>query len=553
MLTSIHIENIAVIKSLDLDLEEGFNVLTGETGAGKSILIDSINFLLGSKVGRELIRNGEERASVSALFTGISLELDPDAEEIMLSRTLTREGRSSAKLDGRSITAPMLREIGKTLINIHGQNDNQALMQKANHIRILDTYADVDVREYLSLYEKMLSVKRSIEEASFDEGEKMRTLEMLRYQISDIESVRPKAGEEEKLEAERDKLANLEKITKNVRYTYRALKGSEKRESALVLLENSAAALEQIGAIVPEADGFAKRLTELRYEIDDIADSVFDMVPDVDGDPTIRLDKIEARLDAITKLKRKYGPEISDVLEFERRAREKLESIETSDERIAELEAEYAALQREAARLAEDISKKRRDAADEIVVKITETLEFLDMPKVRFFVSVEPKKREDGSFVFEKNGYDDVEFLISTNPGEPLLPMIKIASGGELSRIMLAVKSVISDKDGVDTIIFDEVDTGISGKTSRKVGIKLKQISKTSQVVCVTHSAQIASAADAHMFISKHEEDGRAETRVRRLSGDARIDEIARIIGGIDITDAVRTAAREMILEAESF
>ena len=562
MLTSLHIENIAVIKELDIDLEDGLNVLTGETGAGKSILIDSINFLLGSRAGKEMIRSGEEKASVSALFTGISDAtrtmlfengFDADSDEIMLLRSLTKEGRTTAKLNGRSITGAMLREIGKTLINIHGQNDNQALMQKSSHVKILDTYADTELSRYLTVYEEMQGVKKRIEAASFDESEKMRTLEMLRYQINDIESVGPKENEEEKLEAERTRLANIEKITKNARYVYLALKGSEKRESALQLIEKSAAALEQLGGIIPEAEEYAKKLTEFRYEIDDIAEAAYDIASDSDTDPTARLDKIEARLDALTKLKRKYGPTIADVLEFEKKAKEKFEELESSDEQIAKLERKYALLEAEARELAGEISTRRIEAAKGLVGSITETLEFLDMPKVRFFVSVEPKKDAEGKYIYERNGYDDVEFLISTNPGEPLQSMIKIASGGELSRIMLAIKSVISDKDGVDTIIFDEIDTGVSGKTSRKIGIKLRQMSKALQVICVTHSAQIASAANTHMYISKQEEHGRAITGVSVLSGEDRVDEIARIIGGIDITDLGRAAAREMILEAENF
>ena len=564
MLSSIHIENIAVIKELDIDFMRGFNVLTGETGAGKSILIDSINFLLGKKSSRELIRSGEDRAVVSALFTDISdasreflasIGFEADANEIYVSRTLMPDGRSAAKIDSKSVSMAMLRDLGKTLIDIHGQNDNQTLMQKANHIDILDACADTEplIRDYLEVYEKMTACAAKIKELSYDESEKARTIEMLRYQINDIESVRPKENEEEKLESERDRLANIEKISKNVKYVYRALKGSEKSASAVVLLENSAAALEQIEGIIPEAGEYAKKLTEFRYEVEDIAQSAYDIISDIDSDPTSRLDKIEARLDAIGKLKRKYGSTVAEILEFEKNAKERLESMETSEERMTELEAEYKKFASEAAKRAKLISDKRRAAGEELVEKITDTLEFLDMPKVKFSVSVEKKTDENGGYVFDKKGYDSVEFLISTNPGEPLLPMVKIASGGELARIMLAIKSVISAGDGVNTIIFDEIDTGISGKTSRKVGIKLKEISCGSQVICVTHSAQIASAATSHFFISKREESGRALASVRLLSEDERVGEISRIIGGIEITDAQRAAAAEMIDEAKRF
>lgn len=564
MLSSLHIENIAVIKELDVEFGPDFNVLTGETGAGKSILIDSINFLLGKKGTRELIRSGEEKAVVSAVFTGISdvtravlasLDFDADADEVFISRTLTFDGRTTAKIDSKSVSGSMLRDVGKTLIDIHGQNDNQALMQKANHIGILDSYAGTGqlICDYLEVYEKMTGCAAKIKSLSTDESEKARTVEMLRYQINDIESVKPKENEEEKLASERDRLANIEKISKNVRYVYRALKGSEKGASAITLLENSATALEQIGGIIPEAGEYAKKLTEFRYEIEDIAESAYDIVSDIDSDPTARLDKIESRLDAIGKLKRKYGATVADVLDFERTAKARLESMESSDEQIAKLESEYKGLKAEAAKRAAAISEKRRAAAAELVEKITGTLEFLDMPKVKFSVSVEKKTDENGEYIFDKKGYDSVEFLISTNPGEPLLPLAKIASGGELARIMLAVKSVISAGDGVNTVIFDEIDSGISGKTSRKVGIKLKEISCGSQVICVTHSAQIASAATSHFLISKNEGSGRAVTSVKLLSASERVGEISRIIGGIEITDSQRRAAAEMIEEAKSF
>lgn len=566
LISSIHIENVAVIKNLNLDLSTGFNALTGETGAGKSIIIDSINFLLGNKSGREFIRTGEEKASVSAVFTDLSenvknalaefgVDFDETDGEIMLQRTITSEGRSGAKINGQSITGAVLREIGKNLINIHGQNDNQALMQKSSHIKILDLYAGNEeiINEYRTVYEKMLGVKESIKKLIIDENEKNRLSDMLAYQIKDIESVNPKQGEEEQLGLESEKLKNIEKITKNVKYSYRALKGSEKTTGAVTLLENTALALEQISGIIPEADEYAKKLTEYRYEIEDIGENVRNILAGYDGNPTARLDKIESRLDAISKLKKKYGQTVEEIIEFKNQAKEKLNAIEDADENISKLQKEYEALKKEALAAAKKLSESRKAAGEELKGKITEVLEFLDMPKVKFAVKIDQTADGNGEFSFDKNGIDDVEFLISANPGEPLLPMIKIASGGELSRIMLAVKSVISDKDGVDTIIFDEIDTGISGKTSRKVGIKLKQISKSVQVICVTHSAQIASAAGTHIFISKGEEDGRTQTKVKTLSYEERIAEIARIIGGINVSDTQRKAAEEMIEEGKSF
>lgn len=550
MLESLHIENAAVIKCADIDLENGFMVLSGETGAGKSIVIDSINLLSGNRLSRDMIRTGEERMLVSAVFTecrseavelldsyGISCD-----GSLMVSRTLSRDGKSTVKINGRTVTQGLLRDLCRLLINIHGQNENQRLMQKSAQIEILDSYAENGAlrAEYAAVYRELLDTQEKLEELDSNTAEKLRMRDMLRYQIEEIAAARLKPGEEETLEAESKRLSAMEKIHAQTRLAYRALYGSEK--SASVLLERAASALEKIGDVLPEAAEGAKRLSEFRYEIEDIADTVQRYAED-DEDPTVRLNKIESRLSTISKLKRKYGADVAEILAFREKAQEELDTIDNADVIREDLTKACRALETKARALAKSLHEGRRTAAENIHTRVSETLAFLDMPKVRFSISLTASER------LRADGGDIVEFLISANAGEELQPLEKIASGGELSRIMLALKSVLSDKDGVSTVIFDEVDAGISGKTSRKVGMKLREIAKQIQVICVTHSAQIASLADKHFLISKSDETGRTETRIDELDGEGRVAEVARILGGIDVTETQRAVAREMIEE----
>lgn len=552
MLRSLHIENVAVIRRADLELENGFSVLTGETGAGKSMVIDSINLLLGNRVPREIIRTGESRALVSAVFEQLSptvvqalADMGFDAEDgtVMLQRTLSADGRSQTRLCGQVITQSMQREIARMLISIHGQSDNQKLLQKSTHRELLDAYAHPDeaMEQYRAAYAEWRSISKKLESVSGDDAEKIRRAEMLKFQISDIDALKLRDGEEETLTAERDRLLNFEKINKQVRLVYRALRGSEKG-AAVDLLSRSAAALRSLDGLLDGVDELSERLYAAASEVEDIAELVGAYADDDTVDPVARIDKIEERLDAIFKLKRKYGATITDVLAFREKAAEELENLELSNERRLTLEKDEKAARANMRALANILTDIRFRAAADVKKEVTEALAFLDMPKVRFDVSIMSAEPTE-------HGADDVEFCIATNPGEPLLPMIKIASGGELSRIMLALRSVLNDRDGAATVIFDEVDTGVSGKTSRKVGMKLKQTSKHAQVLCVTHSAQIASLADTHYRITKNERDGRAETDVEMLDDTARVEEIARILGGIEITDAQRKVAREMIEE----
>ena len=553
MLTSLHIENIAVIRSADLDLSNGFSALTGETGAGKSMIVDSINLLLGNRATREIIRSGEEKATVSAIFEDLTdsavehiREMGFEVEDatVMLSRTITADGRSQTRLNGRVITQAMQREIAGLLISIQGQADSQNLLQKSRHREILDAYGTSKdaLVDYRISFEELKKYRKEMQSLSQDSAEKLRLSEMLKYQIEDIDAMKLKDGEEEALLKERDRLSNLERINKQTGTICRLLRDSEKG-NAYDVIRRAETVLQSLNGLVDDTDNLCARLSFAASEIEDVAETVRSYMDDDREDPTARIDRIEGRLEGITKLKRKYGADVAAVLAFRADAAARLDALETSDERLTELQKQVKALTKAAEKKAALLRQKRKEAAKEIVKQVTESLSFLDMPKVRFEIAINPCE-------LCEHGGDDVEFLIATNPGEPLLPLSKIASGGELSRIMLALRSVLNDHDGVDTVIFDEIDTGVSGKTSRKIGIKLKETAKTgTQVLCVTHSAQIASLADNHYRITKHERDGRAETDVQLLDKKARIDEIARILGSIEPTEAQRNAAREMIEE----
>ncbi len=569
MLESLHIENIAVIRSLDVDFREGLCVLTGETGAGKSLVIDSINCLLGGRVSRELIRAGEERASVSAVFSAPDGEIARalselgidlfDGDGLMLSRTVTRDGRSTARINGRAVTQGMLREVGALLVNIHGQSDNQTLMQKAAHGRLLDAYSSDEslMAAYRTAWARWRDLRTEIDRLRLDESERLRTREMLEFQIRDIDAVRLRPGEEERLTERRDRLLHLEKINRQVTMACRALSDGEKA-TVTGLCDRAETALSQIADIIPACDELMERIASVRAEAEDIAECVRDMADEDMDDPTAELDKLEGRLDAISKLSRKYGEDIPAILAFRDKAAARLLEIDTADERIGECERELKSLTAELTDLAARLTANRKAAAAELARHVMESLAFLDMPKVVFAVEIRPLG------TFGADGADDVEFLIATNPGDVPAPLVKIASGGELSRIMLAIRSVLNERYGVPTAIYDEVDTGVSGRTARKVGIKLAAMAAApvapdrprQQIICVTHSAQIASLADTHYVIEKHEipaPDGavRAETTVRPIADTDRVEEIARILGGLAVTDAQRVAARELIERRE--
>ena len=563
MLLSLHIENIAVIKSVDFDFSMGFTVLTGETGAGKSIVIDSINLLLGGKTERELIRSGESFAMVSGLFGDLSetalanlleIGVTPDEEGmILLQRTISLDGKSKISINGRSISLSVLKAVAPYLVSIHGQSDTASLMDSKNHLNILDVYADT--AELLSEYKESFSVLEKIRRDIADitekvhEGERMR--EILAYQIKDIDSAALRDGEEEELVDKKVKLKNSEKITKNSEFVFRALKGSEKG-SVAYLLDRSITALSQLADVVPDFGDYSERLRDYLYGVEDIAEEVYAVLVDIDEDPTETLNSIESRLDKISKLKRKYGLTIKDVLEFREKIFKEYDSLENSESYIKELEKKESEAYERSLGIANRLHEIRAKAALELEEKVKNTLEFLDMPKVVFFASLK-ESFNGGEKILNKDGSDTLEFYISANRGAEPQPLSKIASGGELSRIMLALKSVISDKDGVPTVIYDEIDAGVSGKTARKIGIKMLELSKSTQLFCITHSAQIASLGDTHFLISKSDVNGFTETSVRALDDDGRINELSRILGGIDVTDSQRAAARDMLEERKTY
>ena len=499
MLLSLHIENIAVIRSVDFEFSPGFMVLTGETGAGKSIVIDSINLLLGAKTERELIRTGAQYAMVSGLFGELSENtvarlseagvLPGEDGTVLLQRIVTSEGKSKITVNGRSVGLSLLKSITPFLVSIHAQSDTASLVDSKNHLELLDVYANSAelLEKYRIAYTKLEKIRKEISDIESKARESERLREILEYQIKDIDSLALVDGEEEELVDKKVKIKNSEKITKNSEFVFKALKGSEKG-GVSYLLDRSVTALMQISDVVPDFAEYAERLRDCLYQIDDVAESVYDVIADIDENPTQTLNKIESRLDKISKIKRKYGITIAEVLAFRERAAEELSMLDNSEGLLKSLAREEREAYKEALALANELHELRINSVTSLESKVKETLEFLDMPKVVFFASVrEAMSGEDK--VLTKDGSDTVEFYISANRGADAQPLSKIASGGELSRIMLALKSVIADKDGIPTVIYDEIDAGVSGKTARKIGIKMLALSKTTQLFCVTHSA----------------------------------------------------------------
>ena len=563
MLLSLHIENVAVIKSVDFDFREGFMVLTGETGAGKSIVIDSINLLLGGKGERELIRHGEPYAMVSGLFGDLSaytvdrlsefgIKADEDGT-ILIQRTLGADGKNKIVLNGRSISLAVLKSAMPYLVSVHGQSDTANLINSKNHIELIDVYAGLGelLLEYREAYSALEAIRREKADIIKKAHEGERIKEILAYQINDIDSARLHSGEEEELVDKKVKIKNSEKITKNSEFVFKALKGSE-RGSVSYLLDRSATALSQLSDVVPGYGEYSERIRDMLYQVNDIAEEVYAQLSEIDEDPTGTLNEIESRLDKISKLKRKYGLTVDEVLAFRERAYAEYEALDNSDEVIKILSKKEKEAYNKALELANRLHEIRLAYAKTLEEKVKETLEFLDMPKVVFFASIK-ESFQGGEKQLNKDGSDTVEFYISANRGAEPQPLSKIASGGEMSRIMLALKSVIADKDGVPTVIYDEIDAGVSGKTARKIGIKMLSLSKNTQLFCVTHSAQIASLGDLHFLISKSDVNGATETSVKVLDAEGRVSELSRILGGIDVTESQRAAARDMLEERKDY
>ena len=569
MLQSLHIENIAVIKDAEIEFAPGFTALTGETGAGKSMIIDGLNLLRGSRASRDLIRTGAERASVTAMFVSLGktalerlreLDVHPDEDGcLFLSRYVYPDGpdgvRSQMKIGGFNVPASLGREVGRLLIDIHGQNDNLILSDSSSHLSFLDEYAgNADIsEEYSGVYGRMVSVASKIKELRARETQREYELEKAKRENAEISAAKPRPGEEEELEKRAAVLKSGELVKKSSSLVYKALLSNEKGVTASYLIERAVSALESLEGVIPDAPEMAKKLSGIGYEIEDIAERAKEWCGDPDADPEQELEAVGDRLQLLSNLRKKYGVTLADVIEHAKKNSELIGELENSENLKNDLLGEYAREREKAVEIAKKISRSRNEAAVRLREEVLGVLSYLDMKNVDFSVSLKETLHPDGQLRLAKTGCDDAEFLISTNPGEPLMPLSKTASGGELARIMLALKSVLSGKAGTDTSVYDEIDSGISGSTSQKIGFKLREISAAgSQIICVTHSAQIASAADMHCLIKKTESDGRAHTTVTVLDDESRALELARIIGGVDITEKTVSAAKELLRQGRA-
>lgn len=551
MLRSIHIENIAVIEKTDITFDDGFNVLTGETGAGKSIIIDAINAVLGERTSRELVRTGADNAVVVAVFDGLGeaalctlRELGYDTDEdgcLLIQRRISSDGKSVCRVGGVPATVGVLKEIGRQLINIHGQHDSQQLLDEQSHIVLLDAVAEDGalLADYRAKYGQMLDVKRQLSQIVTDEATKQRQIDLLQFQIDELEAADLTVGERESLTARKNLIKNSEAVLNAVNAAYSMLRGGDDQQGAAEIVHSAGNEMNVAARYISDGEPLATRLNDAAYELDDIADELYALMESAEFDPN-ELDRIEARLDAIYRLSLKYGENEEQMLAFLEDARRQLEMIEQSDLLINKLTAQLADCREQTVLAAEKLTAARKSAAERMAEAICRELSFLDMPMVKFVVDMQPTD-------LSADGADSVKFLISTNVGEPPKPLSKIASGGELSRIMLAIKSVIADKDTVGTLIFDEVDTGVSGSAAQKVGVKLLDTSRGKQVICVTHLAQIAALADCHLKISKQSAAGRTFTEVELLQRDGRINEVARIMSTGVITDNMLKLAAELI------
>ena len=550
MLSTLYIENIAVIEKTNIEFSKGLNVLTGETGAGKSIIIDSINAVTGHRTSKDIIRTGSESAFVSATFTDVDFNILKKAEEmgfksddgtLILSRELSLNGRSVCRINDRPATVTTLKELGINLINIHGQHESLELMQSDSHINYIDNYADIakEKEDYYCSYKELCKLKKQLNENGSDEEKRLYDIDLLTFQVDEIDNASLTIGEDEELANEKKLLQNSEKIRTYLDKAKSVLSGYGVSEGACNLVDEASTNLIKASNFYDEAEDISNRLSDLSYTLSDISTEISDLIDNLEFDPS-RLEEIELRLDEIYKLKRKYGNSIEEILEYRDNAAVRLDNLLNYDKNMAELKERYNNLLEEAVEKAEKLTALRKKAGEEFSKKVQEEMSFLDMPNVRIFVSMEGTP-------LTSTGKDKVEILISANPGETPKPVSKIASGGELSRMMLAIKTVLSASDIVDTLIFDEVDTGISGKASRKVGLKLKEVSKNRQVICVTHQVQIASLGDSHNLIRKNVKDGRTFTEVVTLDHKGRVEELSRIMGGIEITESTRKLAEEML------
>ena len=547
MLTSLKIENVAIIESAAIEFGCGLNVLTGETGAGKSIVIDSINAILGERTSREIIRTGAQSAKVYAVFEDVNENVKAFLDEngidcedgvLIINRTLNRDGKNICRLNGAPVTVSMLRELGGELIDIHGQHDSQSLLSPEKHCGFVDGFAENSglISDYREKYRRLCEIRNSLKKLTTDESSKSQRIDFLTYQIDELEKSDITPGERDELKARKALINNSQKVMESLNTAYMALKADG---AGIDMISNAETEIANASEYMDSLGEASEKITDIRYELDDIAELVRDAMSEIEYDPS-ELDDIEERLDLLYRLSKKYGETEEDMLEYLAKAREELESIAFSEEKVRELQKQEKTALVEAEAAADRLTESRKTAGEKLSRAICSELEFLDMPNVRFVVKLE-------DIGLTENGREGVEFLISANVGEEPKPLAKIASGGELSRIMLAIKNVLAETDGVDTMIFDEIDTGVSGRAAQKIAMKLRSASKGRQVICVTHLAQIAAQGDVHLYISKSVSDGKTYTNIKSLIEEERVSEIARIMGGMEITQLQLESAREML------
>lgn len=555
MLTTLYIENIAVIEKTSIDFSQGLNVLTGETGAGKSIIIDSINAIMGQRTSKELVRTGAKTALVTAQFDDVNdtvkaklKELGYDNEDddtLILQRSISAAGKSTCKINARPASVTVLKEVAKNLINIHGQHESYELFSPDTHIDYIDSFGELnsELDDYREKYKKYKALKKQLNEANSDESARLHEIDLLTYQTTELFNADVQPDEIEQLENERIVLMNSEKIFTLLNDARELLDGDERTAGGVESVESAMNYIQRAASLNGEYESISESITDVYYNLRDCIEAISDAADSVESDPQ-RLEEIDERLDLLNRLTRKYGCECNELPSLAEKMQTRLEELLSYDKNRDQLEADYKEAENNALVAAQKLSEIRKKTAKVFSERVREEMSFLNMPNVQIVTQFENTD-------FYEKGTDKIEFLISANPGEPPRPVAKIASGGELSRMMLAIKTVLASTDDIDTLIFDEVDTGISGSAAQKVGMKLKEVSKSSQVLCVTHQAQLAALADAHYLISKQVEGGRTFTQVKLLDFDGRKHELARIIGGVSITDAALAHAESMLKESE--
>ena len=552
MLQLLHIENIAIIECADIAFRPGFNALTGETGAGKSIVIDSISAVLGQRTSRDLIRTGANMAFVSACFTDIPPRLGEDLGitwegELLLQREIHGDGKNVCRVNGRPVTVTQLRTLGSRLLNIHGQHDGQQLLDEEQHLLYLDSFGRTEqlLAEYHEKYQAMAALRRQMQALEMDEAEKARRVDTLTYQLQELERAKLRPGEEQELQSRRTLLHNAEKFISAVSGADFCLNGDDGSDGAANLVRQAQESLASVRGLDPELGELYDRLEAAYSEIYDLADTIRDKREDFDFSPQ-ELDRVEGRLDQLYRLKKKYGPTVEEMLEYQTRCRRELDDIQDAGDTLLHLEKQLKKAEKAARQEAEALSQARHEAAGRLEEQILTELRQLDMGKIRFAICFTEQ-------ALAENGADQVRFLMSANVGEELRPIHKIASGGELARIMLAMKNVLSEQDQVGTMVFDEVDTGVSGRAAQRVAEKMARISRTKQVLCVTHLPQLAAMADTHFSVEKGEQDGRTFTRVVQLDRAQRQHELARLTGGASISATMLESAGELLDQADKF